>query len=119
LKSESTIKRKDVAQGEGYRSRNEGAGKSQGTNENIIILTPAQVSYNESRKDGGLDVQDVLDHSGPAAGPDEKEDKETRRIIRKIDMRLLPTLAVIYAFALIDRVNLPNVCPSHSFPLLC
>jgi hypothetical protein len=31
-------------------------------------------------------------------------------------MRLLPTLAVIYAFALIDRVNLPNVCASHSFP---
>lgn len=49
------------------------------------------------------------DSSGPAPGPQEREDKETRRIIRKIDMRLLPTLAIIYAFALIDRVNLPNV----------
>lgn len=29
-------------------------------------------------------------------------------MIRKIDIRLLPVLAVIYAFALIDRVNLPN-----------
>lgn len=28
--------------------------------------------------------------------------------MRKIDFRLLPCLAVIYAFALIDRVNLPN-----------
>jgi hypothetical protein len=44
---------------------------------------------------------------------------ETRRIIRKLDLRLLPTLAVIYAFALIDRVNLPNVSPAtHLFLLL-
>ncbi|KAF2117995.1 major facilitator superfamily domain-containing protein [Lophiotrema nucula] len=42
------------------------------------------------------------------SAPFEREDKETRRIVRKIDMRLLPTLAIIYAFALIDRVNLPN-----------
>lgn len=65
-------------------------------------------------KDGGIDVQDILDQtndrSGPASGNPEREDKETRRIIRKIDLRLLPTLAIIYAFALIDRVNLPNVC---------
>lgn len=64
-------------------------------------------------KDGGIDVQDILDQthdrSGPASGNPEREDKETRRIIRKIDLRLLPTLAIIYAFALIDRVNLPNV----------
>ncbi|CAO2658460.1 Nn.00g061830.m01.CDS01 [Neocucurbitaria sp. VM-36] len=63
-------------------------------------------------RDGGLDVQDILDQtndsSGPTAAPVERDDKETRRIIRKVDMRLLPTLAVIYAFALIDRVNLPN-----------
>ena len=37
------------------------------------------------------------------------EDKETRRVVRKIDMRLLPVLGLIYSFALIDRVNLPNV----------
>lgn len=48
------------------------------------------------------------DPSGPALDPGEKEDKATRRLIRKIDIRLLPVLAVIYAFALIDRVNLPN-----------
>lgn len=48
------------------------------------------------------------DLSGPAQAPGEKEDKATRRLIRKIDIRLLPVLAVIYAFALIDRVNLPN-----------
>ncbi|KAK7179385.1 major facilitator superfamily transporter [Paraphaeosphaeria sporulosa] len=50
----------------------------------------------------------VLGNRGPASGAPEREDKETRRLIRKIDLRLLPTLAVIYAFALIDRVNLPN-----------
>ncbi|KAF2200988.1 MFS general substrate transporter [Delitschia confertaspora ATCC 74209] len=33
---------------------------------------------------------------------------EVKRIMRKLDIRLLPVLATIYAFALIDRVNLPN-----------
>jgi hypothetical protein len=54
-------------------------------------------------------LEQAKDSSGPASGPQERDDKETRRIIRKIDLRLLPTLAIIYAFALIDRVNLPNV----------
>ena len=54
-------------------------------------------------------LEETQDSSGPASGPQERDDKETRRIIRKIDLRLLPTLAIIYAFALIDRVNLPNV----------
>jgi MFS family permease len=48
----------------------------------------------------------VLDHTSPEAIANKKEES---RIVRKIDLRLLPTLAVIYAFALIDRVNLPNV----------
>lgn len=74
--------------------------------------------HNESihGRDGGIDVNAVLedgnDESGPATVPLEREDKETRRIVRKIDMRLLPVLAVIYSFALIDRVNLPNVSSS-------
>ncbi|KAF2742471.1 MFS general substrate transporter [Sporormia fimetaria CBS 119925] len=57
---------------------------------------------------GDLNVEKVVENTVPASGPPEQEDKETRRLVRKIDMRLLPTLAVIYAFALIDRVNLPN-----------
>lgn len=62
-------------------------------------------------RDHGLAVEDLLektDISASAPPPGEKEDKETRRIMRKIDFRLLPVLAVIYSFALIDRVNLPN-----------
>lgn len=51
---------------------------------------------------------ETQDLSGPAPAPDEREDKATRRLIRKIDIRLLPVLAIIYAFALIDRVNMPN-----------
>jgi hypothetical protein len=61
-----------------------------------------------SSKDGGIDIEQALDqpHDTEQSPTD---DKETRRIIRKVDLRLLPTLAAIYAFALIDRVNLPNV----------
>ncbi|KAK5087990.1 hypothetical protein LTS08_004948 [Lithohypha guttulata] len=62
-------------------------------------------------RDHGLPVEDLFnkaDISASAPPPGEKEDKETKRIMRKIDIRLLPVLAIIYSFALIDRVNLPN-----------
>ena len=36
------------------------------------------------------------------------DEKAVRRLVRKIDWRLLPCLALTYSFALIDRVNLPN-----------
>lgn len=78
----------------------------------VHTTNPLQTSSDkdiETSKDGNLDVAAAVDNVAPASGPPEKEDKETRRIVRKIDLRLLPTLAIIYAFALIDRVNLPNV----------
>lgn len=75
-------------------------------------------------KDHGLDVAAILDekHSHSTSTTDQAsnsvatagtgtpqyESKEVRRLIRKIDFRLLPCLAAIYSFALIDRVNLPN-----------
>lgn len=62
---------------------------------------------------GGTDAQEGLDSKVAPLAPGEKEDDETRRIVRKIDLRLLPVLATIYAFALIDRVNLPNVRTFH------
>jgi hypothetical protein len=64
-----------------------------------------------SSNEKGIDIAstpEAQDASGPATAPDEREDKAVRRLIRKIDIRLLPCLAIIYAFALIDRVNLPN-----------
>lgn len=54
-------------------------------------------------KDHGIDVAAVLDVETAEA-----DAAEIRRIVRKIDFRLLPVLATIYSFALIDRVNLPN-----------
>jgi hypothetical protein len=55
-------------------------------------------------QDHGLNVEAVLAETGSAA----QDAAEIRRIVRKIDLRLLPPLASIYAFALIDRVQLPN-----------
>lgn len=40
---------------------------------------------------------------------------EARRLLRKIDIRLLPICAAIYAFALIDRVHIyPHRFPLHA-----
>jgi hypothetical protein len=71
----------------------------------------AQHYESSSSNEKSIDVAstpEAEDASGPTSAPDEREDKAVRRLIRKIDIRLLPVLAVIYAFALIDRVNLPN-----------
>ena len=67
---------------------------------NSIYANSLQVS-DDDKYVGGKGA--VPDHTTPGAL------KEESRIVRKIDFRLLPTLATIYAFALIDRVNLPNV----------
>lgn len=58
--------------------------------------------HHGSGRDGGIDVAQVLeqDQSAPATVPLEKDDKETRRIMRRVDLRLLPVLATIYAFEL-------------------
>lgn len=71
----------------------------------------AQHYEDSSSNEKGIDIASTPvthDASGPATAPHEREDKAVRRLIRKIDIRLLPVLATIYAFALIDRVNLPN-----------
>ena len=71
----------------------------------------AQHYEDSSSNEKGIDIASTpgdQDASGPATAPDEREDKAVRRLIRKIDVRLLPILAMIYSFALIDRVNLPN-----------
>lgn len=62
--------------------------------------------------DHGINVAAVLEERRTDLPmlPDEREDRETHRILRKIDLHLLPVLATIYAFALIDRVNLPSAC---------
>lgn len=55
------------------------------------------------------DIADTFKHAHHVDHLEEVPDSpEVKRIMRKIDIRLLPCLAVIYAFALIDRVNLPN-----------
>jgi hypothetical protein len=74
---------------------------------NIRILTSHQLHLEDIRgggQDHGLNVEAVLAENGP----DAHDDAEIKRIVRKIDVRLLPVLASLYAFALIDRVNLAN-----------
>lgn len=58
----------------------------------------------------------ILTLPQPVAVKPEREDRETRRLIRKINMRLTLVLSLIYASALVDRVNLPSVCSQHPTP---
>ena len=39
----------------------------------------------------------------------DKDEKRVRKIIRKVDFRMVPILGLLYMWALIDRVNLPNI----------
>lgn len=47
------------------------------------------------------------EHQGKSLD-NEFDAKEVRKLVRKIDFRLIPALAFLYAIALIDRGNLPN-----------
>lgn len=49
---------------------------------------------------------DCLDKAG---GEDFEDSWVVKRLVRKVDYRLMPILSLTYSFSLIDRVNLPNV----------
>lgn len=51
---------------------------------------------------------DILHDENPA------DHAEVSRLLRRVDWRLMPALGVLYAFSLIDRVNLSAVSPSDS-----
>jgi hypothetical protein len=40
----------------------------------------------------------------------DEDPKKIRRIMRKVDLRLIPILSLLYMWAFIDRSNLGNVC---------
>ncbi|EME87065.1 uncharacterized protein MYCFIDRAFT_207030 [Pseudocercospora fijiensis CIRAD86] len=75
----------------------------------------------EGGKDSGLDVAAVLeDRDLEAVQPDEREINETRRSVRKVDMRLLPALATIYPQLNWRQTPLSRVSPlsrGYSFAL--
>jgi hypothetical protein len=57
----------------------------------------------ESRLDKSIHLNDAIQ------AEIDKDEKRVRRIIRKVDFRMVPILGLLYMWALIDRVNLPNV----------
>jgi hypothetical protein len=45
----------------------------------------------------------------------EEDAKTVRKVMRKVDLRLVPMLSLLYMWAFIDRANLGNVpVPEHS-----
>lgn len=64
---------------------------------------PKELVVDESRLDADIHLNDAIQ-----TGIDLDEER-VRKIRRKIDMRLVPILGLLYMWALIDRVNLPNV----------
>lgn len=57
----------------------------------------------ESRLDRNIHLNDAMQTEI------DKDEKRVRRIIRKVDFRMVPILGLLYMWALIDRVNLPNI----------
>ncbi|KAK4926128.1 hypothetical protein LTR49_006832, partial [Elasticomyces elasticus] len=62
-----------------------------------------------------VESEDTLEHAikEEHGGLDETEqpnyhDKETKRILRKVDYRLVPMLTVLYLLAFLDRGNIGN-----------
>lgn len=57
----------------------------------------------ESRLDGNIHLNDAIQ------AEIDRDEQRVKRIIRKVDFRMVPILGLLYMWALIDRVNLPNV----------
>lgn len=73
------------------------------TDKKIMSVDEEQIKHLEKRPRNGL-------------SPEEEEfllnvdEKEARKIFRKIDMRLVPMLALLYLFSHLDRANIGKCC---------
>ena len=88
------------------------------------MATPVRIKYNDvehhdipSTKGVAID-ESALDPELHVAATIQDgidlDEKEYKRVIRKVDLRLMPPLGLLYAWALIDRVNLSSV--GYSLP---
>ena len=57
----------------------------------------------ESRLDTDIHLNETIQAEA------DKDEERVRKIIRKVDFRMVPILGLLYMWALIDRGNLPNV----------
>ena len=65
-----------------------------------------------SRQENAVDKSNLDDHihlNEAIQAEIDKDEKRVRKIIRKVDYRMVPILGLLYMWALIDRVNLPNI----------
>jgi hypothetical protein len=67
----------------------------QGGAPNTTVLTAGLSNVNDTTREG--------------AGPEtQDDDKETKRIMRKIDWRILPICSLLYLFSFLDRTAIGN-----------
>ncbi|OAG04596.1 MFS general substrate transporter [Paraphaeosphaeria sporulosa] len=60
-------------------------------------------TVDESRLDRNIHLNDAI------RAETDRDEKRVRKIIRRVDFRMVPILGLLYMWALIDRVNLPNI----------
>ena len=65
------------------------------------------LNHSNSNEKGGDERYEVEKKPYPVDYPNKGSDLE-RKMLRRIDIRLLPALGFMYACSLIDRSNLPN-----------
>ncbi|KAJ9612133.1 hypothetical protein H2200_003730 [Cladophialophora chaetospira] len=71
--------------------------------EHVDASNGKEVFIDETTLDPELHVAATLQHGS------DLDEKEYKRVMRKVDWRLMPPLALLYAWALIDRVNLSSI----------
>jgi hypothetical protein len=86
-----------------------------------VDMHKPEVEHAEAAKDG----QTRQVHFDGSAGFDkETEDRLTRSLLRKLDTRMLPMLAILFLFSFLDRTNIGNAkvcraCQLHQTPRPC
>jgi hypothetical protein len=63
--------------------------------------------------------KDAVLESAIMPGEEDRDKGVVRKLIRKVDLRLMPALGLLYASSLIDRVNLSVVCLNVDHDTIC
>lgn len=63
----------------------------------------------EKVNDAAHDENERVASQSPASSADEFDPQNEKKLMRKVDWRLLPILGALYSIALIDRVNVSQL----------
>lgn len=74
----------------------------------MAIMTEEKHNPPVIQEKGGVELYETISASSESEQEHLFDEKATARLVRKIDLRLLPFLALLYLLSFLDRTNIGN-----------